>query len=207
MKTAGVNRPGGLRISRRRPWGYSLANLLVSQAIFLLVLSAVISSHFLGLRLFSLNQVRLAAANDLSRSFSQFTADVHSAKTVRLGQGGLNSFTEASPGTPQQGSAIELYPGADSNAFIRYYLDAADSRLKRRAADGGLSIIAESVSNQVVFAAENAAGQLLTNRQSRCVVAVNLSFFAFANNAQKVGAGNLFSEYLLQTRVASQVSD
>jgi hypothetical protein len=184
-----------------------LVNLLVSQAIFLLVLSAVISSHFLGLRLFSINQVRLAAANDISRSFSQFIADVHSAKTVRLGQGDLTSFTEAGRDTPQQGGAMELYPGADTNSFIRYYLDAADNRLKRRAADGVLSIIAESVSNQVVFAAESAAGQLLTNRQSRCVIAVNLSFFAFGNGGQKVGAGNPFQEYRLQTRVASQVSD
>jgi hypothetical protein len=194
-------------MARRLPRGYTLASLLVSQAIFLLVLSAVISGHFLGLRLFSTNQVRLAAANDLARSFSQFIADVRSAKAVRLGQGDLTSFTEVGRDAPQQGGAIQLYPAADTNSFIRYYLDAADNRLKRRAANGVLSIIAESVSNRVVFAAESPAGQLLTNRQSQCVIAMNLSFYAFGKGGQPVGAGNHFCEYRLQTRVASQMSD
>jgi len=207
MREASVRRPGGPRIWRRQLRGYTLTNLLVSQVIFLLVLTAVISGHFLGLRLFSINQVRLAAANDLARSFNQFTADVRSAKTVRLGQGSPTSFTEVGRDTPQQGGAIKLYPAVDTNAWILYYLDGADNRLKRRATNGVVSIVAESVSNQVVFAAESAAGQVLTNRQSQCVIAVNLSFYAFGNSGQPVGAGNQFRQYCLQTRVASQVSD
>jgi hypothetical protein len=59
-----------------------------------------------------------------------------------------------------------------------------------------------SVSNSLIFTFENAAGEILTNRQARVVVGVNLQFSGLGETRDKVGAKQHFTSYQIQTKWA-----
>jgi hypothetical protein len=181
---------------------------MVSLAIFCLMLQAVMQVHLQGLRLFQINSVKLTAAGDHRRCFNQLSEDVRTAELMRVGQGSQTSFSEAARNTEQQGNAVQLYPSAaNTSQYIRYYWDRTTKSLRRRAADGTVTEIVGSVLDGDLFTLENGGGQVLTNRSSRCVLRVSLELTALRDPRDKVGAGQHYSAYRLQTRVASRTAN
>jgi hypothetical protein len=128
--------------------------------------------------------------------------DIRSAKRVRVGQGDLGSFKECSINTPQQGNAVEIYPTSQTNRFVRYYVDASDKMLKWTTnGAAAATVMAHSVSNLVVFTAEDFAGNVLTNNDNNQVIGLNLQFSQLFNSSMPVGPGNFLDYYQIRTRV------
>ena len=176
------------RIEGRGRRGYTLTNLMVSMAIFLTALTALITTHLFGLRMFEINKMKLGASQEIPHVVNPVAADMKEARMVRVGSGTLSTFTEAAANSLQQGNAVQIYNSTDTNAFVRYYVDSADATLRRRAADGSVTVITPSVTNSVVFTVEDMTGQVLSNRAVRSVVGMNLQFSAVENSGDKVGA-------------------
>ena len=193
--------------SSRAPKGYTLTNLMVSMAILLIALSALITTHLFGLRMFEINKMKLGASQEIPHVFNPIFADMKSVSMVRVGQGTQTSFSEAALNSPQQGNALQIYASTDTNDFVRYYLDAADTKLKRRAADGAVTVITKSATNATVFTVEDMAGQVLTNRAVRSIIGVNLQFSAVENSGDKVGATRYAQGFRLQTKIAAPGSN
>lgn len=185
-----------------RVGGFTLTEMLVAMAVVLLVITGVISTHLYSLRMFELIKPKLSAADEAREAIARLSEEVRSAFLVRVGQGGSNSFTEVAPNAPQQGSAIQIYPTSDPNTFIRYFWDNEERKVKRASSGAPVvTVIANSVSNQVVFASEDFAGTVLTNNQNNRVISMTLQFYQIQYPAIAIGPGSLYDFYQLKTKI------
>jgi len=187
---------------QRPSHAFTLPEVMVTMVIILLVFAAVISCHLIGLRLFELTKAKLGASDDARRAIGLLVSEIRSAKSVRVGSGNLDDFKEAGVNTPHVGNAMEVYPSTNTNFWVRYYLDPADQKLKR--ATNGAStatVIASSISNQVVFSAEDFSGKPLMNNSQDYVIGLNLQFYQLQYPAVAIGPGKFYDYYQLQTRV------
>jgi prepilin-type N-terminal cleavage/methylation domain-containing protein len=181
---------------------YTLTEIMVTMAIIVMVLAAVITSHLLGLRLFEMTKSKLGASDDARRAISTMISEIRSAKIVRVGSGNAATFTAVGVNTPQRGSALQIHPSTNTNVWVRYYWDAGDQKVKRAANSATTpTVVANSVSNQMVFSAENFRGETLTNNAQECVVGLNLQFYQLQYPSVSIGPGQLFDYYQLQTRI------
>ena len=181
---------------------FTLPEVMVTMAIILLVFAAVISCHLIGLRLFELTKSKLGASDEARRAIGLMVSEIRSAKFVRVGSGDLADFKEVGVNTPHVGNAMEVYPSTNTNFWVRYYLDATDQKLKR--ATNGASaatVIASSISNQIVFSAEDFSGKPLINNSQDYVIGLNLQFYQLQYPAVAIGPGKFYDYYQLQTRV------
>ena len=175
---------------------------MITMAIVVLIMAAVIACHLVGLRMFEMTKAKLGASDDARRAISSMITEIRSAKIVRVGEGDVNVFKEIGLDTPHIGSAIQVYPSTDTNAWIRYFWDASDQKLKR-ATNGSVTptLVASAISNQMVFSAEDFSGTPLMNNAQDYVIGLNLQFFQLQYPTVSIGPGNYYNYYQLQTRI------
>jgi len=191
---------------------FTLAELLVASSVFLMVVAGVLLGNSFGMRMVGITQPKLAAAGRVRNVVSQLYSDINSAKFVRVGNGNFSSFTNINPGSFKQGNAIEIYPSADTNEFIRYYRDSVDKKLKRMTnGAAGPTTVANAINNNWPFTGEGfvtnaSAGKMewttLTNNQPNMAIGVRLQYYELEGTATPVGASNYFKSYSLLTSIA-----
>jgi prepilin-type N-terminal cleavage/methylation domain-containing protein len=182
---------------------FTLPEIMVAMAVFGLVITGFLGVHICGLKMNELVRLKLGASDDARRALSRFVDDVRTAGLVRVGQGNVSSFSGVQPGQPQTGNAIEIRPEKTvTNRFIRYFLDPNDAQLKRVDSEQDLVIVlANSVTNQSVFSAEDHAGNILTNHFNNRVIGLTLQFSQIASPAISVGEGHHYDFYQLRTKI------
>ncbi len=202
MNIPSANHPGRNATRRRRQAAFTLTEILVTMAVMLIVMAAVLSCHMFGFRMFEITKAKLGASDEARAAVSAMVSEIRSAKLLRIGDGNLGNFTEVGINSQQQGSAIQIHPTTDTNSFVRYFWDSADNKLKRTT-NGATSIfvVANSISNQMVFTAEDYAGNILTNNENNRVIGVTLQFFQLQYPAVAIGPGNYFDFYQLRTKI------
>lgn len=195
MKPRLIQSTGGER-------GFTLNEIMVTMAILLMVLAGMLSAHLFGMRMLEITKAKLGANDEARRAIGWLIEEVRTAKIVKIGKGDLGSFAEVETGTKQKGNALQIYPTADTNTFIRYFWDAADNRLKRTT-DGAASvaIVASSITNQNVFTAEDHLGNLLENNQNNRVIGLTLQFYQIQYPIVPIGAGQFYDFYQLRTKI------
>ncbi|HKS37626.1 MAG TPA: hypothetical protein VJW76_10585 [Verrucomicrobiae bacterium] len=182
---------------------FTLTEVLVASSVFLLAIGAVLLGNSFGMRMLAITQPKLAAGDQVRRTMNQLISDIRSAKFVRVGNGGLTSFTNVAVPNPKQGNAIELYATADTNVFVRFFRDAADQKLKRIiSGTSNATTVASAISNNIVFRAEDHTGLVLTNDQHNLVIGITLQYYELASTNTPVGAGNYYKSFALETRIA-----
>lgn len=188
--------------TRPRAAAYSLPEFMVAMTIMLLFMAAILTSHLFGLRLFELVKAKLGASDEARSAISKLVSEIRSAKIVRIGSGSLTGFTEIPPNTSQIGNAVQIYATTNTSAFIRYYWDATDQKLKRTVNGATyVSVVANSISNQLVFTSEDHAGQVLTNNRNNRVIGLTLQFYQLQYPLVAIGPGQLFDYYQLRTKI------
>ena len=199
-------------ISRFRNRAFTIPELMTGTAIFLMVSGGVLVGHLFGMRLLEVNGPKTGSDQESNRALGVLIADIRSAKLLLIGNGTAASFSSVNRNTTQAGNAIQLYPSTDTNVFIRYFWDAGD--LKRTSSGGPGTLVAHSISNSLVFTAEDYVGNVLTNFQNNSLVGVNFQFDASVNTTNGNGNGNGngnkkdFSDpYQLRTRVMRRALD
>lgn len=187
-------RHSAAKLQRRS--AFTLTEFMVSVALFLFVLIGVLYSHLFGMRTYELAKSKLGANGSVRLVISRLNEEIRSASAVQVGTGDLFTFTVASTNTPQQGNAIQIYPTGDTNRFIRYYLDPAQRRLNR-ITDGSIAstVVANAVTNQLVFTAEDFTGQIMTNHEDSRVIGLTLQFYQLQYPAVSIGPGSLYDFY------------
>src|SRR3954471_13824277 len=113
-------RPTSSLPARAHQRAFTLAEVLVSMLIFMMVIASTIMIHFYGTRLNELSKARLGVVGDARRALGTWVEEVRSAKIVQLGEGSINSFREAPLNALQQGNAIQIYASTNTNSFTRY---------------------------------------------------------------------------------------
>ena len=166
-----------------------------------MVMAGVLAAHAFGLKLFEMSKTKLGASDDARAAVGSMVSEIRQAKLIRIGGGDASSFTEVAVDTPQRGSAIQIYPTTDTNTFVRYYRDS-DQKLKRIATgETNALVIANAISNVVVFTSEDFTGTVLTNNENNRVIGLALQFYQLEYPAVSVGPGNLYDYYQLRTKI------
>jgi hypothetical protein len=88
-------------------------------------------------------------------------------------------------GEAQRGSGLLIYPTTNTTQFIVYFVNPADQTFRRTTSTpGSATIVAESVTNAMVFSAQDHRGTVLTNNQNNRVIHMNLEFYQAARRMQ-----------------------
>lgn len=190
----------GLATRRRSLQAATLVDLMVSLSLGLLVMAAVLAVHLFGLRMFELTKAKLGASDEARTALGRLTTEIRTAKIIRVGDGTINSFTEVADGMAQIGSAIRVFPSTNTNAFVQYYLDG--DALKRVTNNSTVAaVVANSISNNIVFRAENFRGVALTNNEDNRVIALTMQFYQLQYPPVPIGAGSYYDYYQLSTKI------
>ncbi len=188
--------------SRASCLAFTLAEVTVAMAVFMLILAGVLTAHLFGVRLFEVTKSKLGASDEARRAVSLLISEIRSAKAVKIGNGNISSFTEIGPNTLQRGSAIQIYSSTNTNSVVRYFWDVSDKKLKRTVDNSAsLSIVANSISNSMVFTSEDYSGNTLTNNENNRVIGLTLQFYQIQYPVVQIGQGYYFDYYQLRTKI------
>lgn len=192
-------------MGRRTPNGkgaFTLVELMIAMTLFFLIIGGVIYSHITGLKMYELTKAKLGASNQTRVALGLLTREVQSAKSLDIGTMNGATFTPVPDGSPQQGNALQIYQTTNTGAFIQYYLDPGDKKLKRAtSASRTLQIVAENLTNTVVFTSEDYAGTVLTESENNRVLGVTLRFYQIQYPIVTIGQGGYFDYYQITTRI------
>ena len=188
--------------TRRHARALTLVELQISLAIFVIVLFGAVVSQLYGLRMYEIVKPKLGASDEARAAVSKLIDEIRSASSIKIGDGSLSSFTEVAPNSSQIGSAIQIFPDTNTNNFIRYYWDSADNKLKRTTnGAAAMYVVANSISNQLVFTSEDYTGQPLTNNANNRVIGLTLQFYQLEYPAVSIGPGSYYDYYQLRTKI------
>jgi prepilin-type N-terminal cleavage/methylation domain-containing protein len=187
---------------RLRRLAMTLPEMMIAMTVFCIAMAGVIASHLFGLHLLQVVTPKLGASDEARAAVSKLINDIRSAKLVRIGTGTLNSFTEVGVNSLQQGSSIQVYPTLDTNIWTRYFWDTADQKLKKTTnGSSAVLIVANSISNSMVFSAEDYNGSIHTNNYNNRVIGLKLEFYQIQYPKMAVGPGQYYDYYQLHTRI------
>lgn len=182
---------------------FTLTEIMITMALMMIVMAGVIYGHVAGLKMYGLTRAKLGASDMARAAINNLVTEIRSAKRVRVGNGTATSFAGLAEGEAQRGNALLINATLNTNQWVRYYVDPASTRLIRMDHSGASrEIVAEFVSNQVVFAAEDYQGNVLTNYYNNRVVSLTLRFYQMQYPVTAIGTpGAYFDFYQLRTRV------
>lgn len=190
--------------SRLRAYGFSLTELLVVSALALIVGGMLLAALFFANRMWQITQAKIHSADKTRQVIRLVSSHVHSARILRVGSGNFGSFSEAPLDTPQQGNALQIHSTTDTNAFVRYYLDTADKKLKFVTNGSAAPVaVAREVINGV-FQMEDFQGNVLTSKQNNCVIGLTLDLAEIEGVGVKIGAGQHYQSFRITTKMAQR---
>lgn len=192
--------PFGAR-ARTAKRAFTLVELMVSMAIFSMVIGGVVYAHITGLKMYELTKAKLGANDETRTAVGLLSAEVRAAKSISIGQLSNSVFVAVPEGSRQQGSALQIRQTTNTTNYVVYYLDLNDSMLKRYTDSSKPTVVAEHLTNSVVFTSEDYAGNILTQTANNRVIGITLQFYQIQYPIVKIGEGQLYDFYQLRTRI------
>jgi prepilin-type N-terminal cleavage/methylation domain-containing protein len=167
-----------------RAAGFSLPELLIASAVFLMLVGGVVTCHLFGLRMLQTVEPKMVASAAMQRLANRMVGELQSAGRVQVGRWENGAFVPVVPGDPETGDSLALYGGGWTNLTAVYVRDGASGELLRRDAEGHSEVLAAGVTNTPVFSTRTAAGVVLTNVQAVFVVGIDLGFSVMPGTGQ-----------------------
>jgi prepilin-type N-terminal cleavage/methylation domain-containing protein len=162
--------------------GFTLPEILIATTVFLLMIGGIIAANMFGLRMFQVTETKLNVATWSRETTDKISSEVHACDTVLVGN--VNStngdFEELLDGEAQQGNGLLIYPTTNTDNFTIYFVNSPDETFRQTvAAPGGTNtvILADSVTNAMVFSVQDYSGNVLTNNQNNRVIHFTLEFY------------------------------
>jgi hypothetical protein len=161
------------------PSAFTLAELLVAVTVFLLLVAGVLGAHLFGLRMEQTVETKLNASNGARNALGKITDEIRTCTSVWIGNVSTNGqFTALLDGVSQTGNGLLIQPTTNATNFIVYFVDPTDNSFRRTtSAPGMTTIIAQTVTNAMVFRAQDFSGNVLTNSQNNRVIHLTLEFY------------------------------
>lgn len=200
-------------LNGRKARGFTLPEMMVTLAIFSIVVLGVVSVNLFGMRMIELTEPKMLADAEARRFLDEFVRDVREARNVIL----MNGTTPSSEGDLLQ---LEYRAASDDlTTYITYELDAAFQELIRYETDeNGVSsparLVASGIANTGIFRREisGALGDLTSNQvplanldSGRSVIALQLVYSRLHPTHYEVGPHQRFKSFTLRTKVAYRV--
>lgn len=184
---------------------FTLVEVLVTTALAVIVGTMLLSALFFANRMWQITQAKIQSADKTRQVIRLVSTHVHSARILRVGSGNFTSFSEAPLDTRQQGNALQIHCTSDTNAFVRYFLDSGDKKLKYMTNGSSTPVaVAKEVVNGVVFRMEDFQGNVLTGKQNNCVINLTLDFSEIEGPGVKVGPGQYYQSFRVTTKMAQR---
>lgn len=165
-------------LQNRRPSpasrGYTLVEAMISTAIFLLVISAVLTCHVTGLSFNLAVQAHIQNVQTAREALTCMSEEVQSANSLQVGAGTATQFTAVGVTNLQAGNAVRIYPTTNTSQFIYYYCDTNHNFNKIPLNSSQILTLATGVTNSPVFSLQNYSGTVLTNSQNNAALSVVL---------------------------------
>lgn len=189
--------PGGRSVR-----AFTLPEIMTVMALFTLVIAGMLSSQLFGMRMYRISETKLLATAGARRALDRVRDEIRAGKLLKVGNGNDAAFAVVADNEPQIGNALQIHATTDTNTFVRYYLDANAKCLKRLVSGSGeVQVVANYITNRLVFQAQDFMGNVLTNRQNNRVIQMTLEFYQWEFPAARVGSGGMYDYYRLQTRI------
>jgi prepilin-type N-terminal cleavage/methylation domain-containing protein len=158
--------------------GFTLPEILIAMAVFMLMLGGILAANLFGLRLFQISGTKLNIITWSRQTVEKMANEVHSSNSVSVGYITNGVFEGLLNGETQQGTAMLVYPTTNTTNYIVYYLNLPDQTFRRTTQQAGSAeILADSVTNTIAFTAQDFSGNVLTNNQNNRVIHLTLEFY------------------------------
>ena len=217
-----------VRPSQTAARGLTLVELLVAVTVFTLVILATVAMQVYASRVYTLAATRLTATEEARAAMNDVRDKVRGARLVYVGNY-VNAgnfppydFKAMTNGDPQQGNALMIYPTTTTNAFTLVYLEpgyktnnfsvfsssgailGTNSLLMITFTNGtmvGSNDVADYITNQIVFDAENFEGAILSSNQNNYLIHMTMSFAQWEYPIAFIGTNsfNAYDYYQLNT--------
>jgi hypothetical protein len=131
--------------------------------------------------MFQVTQTKLNVTTWARETADLIRTQVHACNTAWVGNISTNGVFEGLlDGESQQGTALLIYPSTDTNRFTIYFVNPPDETFRETvAAPSGTNtvILADSVTNIMIFSAQDFSGNVLTNSENNRVIHFTLEFY------------------------------
>ena len=186
--------------------GFTLPEVLIATTVFMLMVAGILAANLFGLRMVQVIDTKLNITTWSRQTVGQIATEVHACNSVVVGN--INStngdFEGRLNGETQEGTALLIYPTTATTTFTIYFVNLPDETFRRTEATASSTntlILADSVTNTLVFAAQDFSGNVLTNSGNNRVIHLTLEFYQPARFLQ--GA----DYYKLETSVTRRASE
>lgn len=215
---------------------FTLVEMMVAIAVFSLVVLVTVAMQIYAARVYTLAATKLTATEQARATMNDVRDQVRGARLVYVGNYTYNTgnppmdFRPMTNGDLQEGNALMIYPNADTNSFTLVYLQpgyksnnftafsttggllGTNSLLLITFTNGGLQIsndIADFITNQVVFDAENFEGSILSSNQNNYLIHMKLNFAQWEYPIAYIGSNsfNAYDYYQLNTEMSRRDTD
>ncbi len=209
---------------RPRTAGFTLVEIYVVMAIFLMLVGATVAIQLFGLRVYTLAATKLTATAGGRKTLNEIRDQVREAKLVDVGiyTKGSTTFNSIGNGTNQIGNALMVFTNSTATNGMLFFGDTASGSLMSvnmtrgaYSANGllytgtpvGLKTNVPYITNYFVFAAEDYLGKVLTNNSNNRIIHMTLQFSQWEYPVAGVGNGALYDYYQLHTKVTRRAID
>jgi Tfp pilus assembly protein PilW len=187
--------------THKRRWGFTLPEMMVATGIGMIALAGALTGHLVGMRMFQFTSTKLGGNDDARQAIARLEQDVRAAKLIKVGNGDASSFTPCGAVELQTGNAIQCYPTISTNTYVRYFR-GTDDRLRRLVSGGNSTVVlANFITNSIVFTAEDFKGTIATNTDNNRVIGLTLQFYQIQYPVIKVGPKQMYDFYQVRTRL------
>ena len=157
--------------------GFTLPEILIAMTVFLFVVGGIISANLFGLRMFQITETKLNVTQWSRETIEKITGEIHACNSLSILTIDTNGNSAGLlDGETQQGNALQIYPTANTNNYIIYFVNLADQTFRRTDQSSNTMILADSVTNTLPFSARDFSGNMLTNSQNNQVIHLTLEF-------------------------------
>jgi len=185
---------------------FTLAEMMIVMAVFSLLMVVLVTSQLFGMRMYRVSETKLSATAGGRKALNQVRNEIRSGKMLVVGNGDGSSFSPVAANLPQVGNALQIYATANTNNYVRYYLDTNNVTFNRiTSANATPQVLAGFITNQIIFQTEDFQGNVLTNDDNNRVVHVTLEFFQWEYPITTIGNGGMYDYYRLQTRITRRL--
>jgi prepilin-type N-terminal cleavage/methylation domain-containing protein len=189
--------PGSRRTASTPPdGGFTLTEVLIASTVFLLLVSGIVFANLFGLSMFRITETKLNASNGARKTIARMANEIRTCKTTWVGNVTNGVFAALLDGETQQGSGLLIYPTTNAANYIVYFVNPSDKTFRRTTSTpGSATVVARTITNTVVFRAQDYLGSVLTNNQNNRVIHLDLEFEQPKRHRQIAG------HYKLETSV------
>jgi prepilin-type N-terminal cleavage/methylation domain-containing protein len=180
--------------------GFTLPEILIAMTVFGFVVAGILAANLFGMRMVQANETKLSATEWSRNTFGKITDEIRTCNSISILNVDTNgNFTGLLPGEAQQGNALQIYPTTNTDSFTIYFVNLSDETFRKMVATpSGTNTItlADSVTNAIIFKAQDFSGTVLTNNPNNEVIHLALDFYQPATYMQNA------YYYQLETSVA-----